>query len=83
MRNTALSNSNFTHILTSLLDSFANGLGYLVGLSKAMPNLTIAVTNNANRTKTEATPTFYNFSGTIDEDNFFNKLIFRIFILKV
>lgn len=71
------------HILACLLQPLANGLGNLIGLAQSVPDFSIAVTDNANRTKTEATSTLYNFGGTINEDNFFNKLVFRAFILKI
>jgi len=83
MGNTVVSYRYFLHIFTGLFNPLANGLGNLIGLAQSVPNFSIAVTDNANRTKTEPPSTFYNFGGTINEDDFFNKLVFRAFILKV
>lgn len=83
MGNTVFGNSYLTHVLTGLLDSFADGLGNLICLTQTMPDPTISVPNHTDRTETEATSTFYNLGRTVDKHDLFDKLVFRIFILEV
>ena len=57
---------NLKQILFGVFYTFGNRIGHFVGLTQAIPNHTVAVANNYDGRKTEATTTFYYFGNPVD-----------------
>ncbi|EJF10848.1 hypothetical protein O71_06637 [Pontibacter sp. BAB1700] len=71
MWNSVMVKRNFNQVLFCIVYTFSNSVSYFVCFTKAVSNNTITITYYNDGSKAKSSTTFYNFSYTIDRNNFF------------